>query len=888
MKRTLSRKQYALLYTGIFALFCLGVFMLFVKKGKSFVWNQDGGPQYLPYLAYTGQYIRDLFSRMLRGDFSFRMFDMTIGPGSDVSSIVRAHPLDFLSALVPVRNTETLYTCIFLLRMYLAGWTFSFFLFMWRKCSWHVLTAAFVYVFSGFTLALGPRHTFYLTAMIVFPLLLAGAEKVLRGEGCLLFVLSVFAGFTGNYYFMYMCTIGVCVYILLRFPDLYRERRVYHFGVLFLKMSGLFLLGTAMAMATLLPLAANLAASSRTAHTNAPGQQLFYENIREYYRLFLYLITPVLGMGNTAYLTMAIPVLPALGMLLASKKGTHSLLKRGVAAAALFLLFPFCSYLMSGFADSNARWTFLCAFVLAALYAVMGEKMEQPERRHTRGILLVTLLFLLFAALEWKESRKLYLLWAAAGLTAVDIYILAAGRIRSLRRIEPYVLLAVVFVSCSANAFFFYSGRFENHLSEFADRGKGFAVITDSEFTNLTRIDDASFWRADSNLVTSGKENASVLLGYRSLSMYNSTVSGAYAAGLAEQENMGLAAVHRFQGLDGHSAAEALANVKYYLTTKDGGQHVPRGFVKAEEYCTEHNDIYVNTQPLPFGYTYTRAIDRESYESLSAADKEQVMLEAVALDRVPEGISRVAAPSDPAETVQLVLPEAGENAVRTADGYRAQQRGAKISFSYERRAGYETYLRLAGLSHSGQYTTVDIDTAGLHTVLTTRGPDEKFSLNQEAYTVKLGCSEEDGPDTVTLTLSKRGAYVLEGAQIIYVPVRNLEEKLSALAGDALTDPVFEGNMITGSVHCAQDQVMVFSIPFSRGWRVLVDGQEETLLQANTSFMGVLLPKGEHTVTLRYATPGALAGRLIALAGWVLFFFMVWRNRRKSSPVPKRK
>ena len=56
-----SRFRFYLIYTAVFACFCLGVFFVFLRNGRSFVWNVDGEPQYLPYLIYMGREIRSFF-----------------------------------------------------------------------------------------------------------------------------------------------------------------------------------------------------------------------------------------------------------------------------------------------------------------------------------------------------------------------------------------------------------------------------------------------------------------------------------------------------------------------------------------------------------------------------------------------------------------------------------------------------------------------------------------------------------------------------------------------------------------------------------------------------------------------------------------------------------
>jgi uncharacterized membrane protein YfhO len=82
--------------------------------------------------------------------------------------------------------------------------------------------------------------------------------------------------------------------------------------------------------------------------------------------------------------------------------------------------------------------------------------------------------------------------------------------------------------------------------------------------------------------------------------------------------------------------------------------------------------------------------------------------------------------------------------------------------------------------------------------------------------------------------------------------------------------------------------MAFSIPYSSGWKVYVDGQKTQALQVNEGWLGTLLTAGRHEITLRYTTPGAVTGRWISLAAWILFLVIcLWGGKpfRKCKPVP---
>ena len=874
MRQGMSRKKYIVLYTITFFFFCLGVFFLFVRKGKSMVWNQDGGPQYLPYLAYTGRYLRDFFSRALHGDFRLKMFDFSIGLGNDVQSVVRAHPLDFLSFFVPVAYTEILYHVIILLRWYLAGLCFTLFASLFYPLTIHVLTGSMIYIFSGFLLLYGVRHPIYASAMIMLPLLLAGSEKILRREGSGLFSFSVFLGFICNYYFMYQAAIACLVFSLVRFFSLYKERRIASFFRLLLRFALSFILGTGMAMATLLPVIFSLGSSARLAEQSIPENLLHFESWRHYYRWFLYLITPVRYLEGGISLNYSVLVLPALAMIPGRQKDSSRSLLICLLVGIIFLMSPVFSYVMSGFSAVNGRWAFIFSLLISMIYVRFACDLHQMNRRQKESLILTTGVFAVLSGLDFFASRKIYVLWAAVLLIAVSILLLCMNNWKI--KAFSFIMLGICFVSCTANSFFLYSGRFADTLSEYYDAGTGIRMIRESEFSKFNRIKEEGFWRADSNLINSNRENYSLLLDYYPTSVYNSVISGPLTYGLLSLENPGIAAIHRIQGFDGQTVIENIANVHYFLTTYDGDRHAPYGFTRSESLSDGDNAIFINTIPLNFGFSCGSCIRRSDYNKLDPVSRGQIMLEACVLEDADADSAALTGVSvmDQAGTAiteeTLSLPDQGENVKRTEKGYKVKKKGGYITLPFRRKAGCECYVRLSGFTTDKGSVYVHLAAGGQTTQFLMRGLGKLYSLNRTDYTLRLGYDEADQEDVITLQFTEKGTYPLENISVFYVPMADYPEKISRLNRDSLQEIVFDLNTVSGKASISQDTVMVFSVPYSSGWKVTVDGEEKRALCADVSWLGVQLEKGEHVVVLQYTSPGAPLGRVISIFAWLVF------------------
>ena len=94
-------------------------------------------------------------------------------------------------------------------------------------------------------------------------------------------------------------------------------------------------------------------------------------------------------------------------------------------------------------------------------------------------------------------------------------------------------------------------------------------------------------------------------------------------------------------------------------------------------------------------------------------------------------------------------------------------------------------------------------------------------------------------------------------------------------------------MIEGSVNAAQDQTLFFSIPYDKGWKVTIDGKEAKTHKIGDAFLGVKVPSGEHTVSLKYTPPGFSIGWKVSLAAAIIFIVLCFVKYRYKADIKKK-
>ena len=75
-------------------------------------------------------------------------------------------------------------------------------------------------------------------------------------------------------------------------------------------------------------------------------------------------------------------------------------------------------------------------------------------------------------------------------------------------------------------------------------------------------------------------------------------------------------------------------------------------------------------------------------------------------------------------------------------------------------------------------------------------------------------------------------------------------------------------------------VRYFTVPFDRGWTALVDGEEAAVLDSG-SMIAIPVASGDHTLELRYRTPGLYAGAALSLVSLALCAGLYGFLRRKK-------
>lgn len=422
-----QKKIFLLVYTILFSASAGVMLWYFSAAGKQMVWKGDGLSQHYLALCYYARWGKAVLGSLLSGRPAFPTFNMHMGFGSDLFTTLQYYvigdPFSLPAVFVPQRYMLEFHDAMIVLRMYLAGLSFDGYCrTMGHRDLTGNLCGALVYVFSTFAL-FGMRHPYFLNAMIWFPLLLTGAERILRGSKGRLFTIAVFLSCISNFYFFYMLVLMTVIYVVWRACRIFLQ---YTKGVkVLLLLAGKFfargVLGSAMGACFLLPILIRFVGDPRAAGETVYGKLYslsYYAKLPEAFVAFGTDATleywTCLGFGGIGLVCVL--------MLILDTDTEKKLLDLRLAFAGMLLLtvLPSAGAALNGFSYPSNRWTWAFALLAGYITAVMVPSL---------------------ARISWKKAVLL--------LVCINLYAVVCYLAHAHRSTYPELALAAVAVLAS-------------------------------------------------------------------------------------------------------------------------------------------------------------------------------------------------------------------------------------------------------------------------------------------------------------------------------------------------------------------------------------------------------------------------------------------------------
>lgn len=857
--------RYTAVYTVVFLAVAALVFLPFLSQGRTFIYyyagqERDGFTQHYTAFVYIGRYIRDFLAGLFQGRFELKHFDFTLGYGEDVLQSLGYYgfgdPLMLLSALVPQRLAEEFYQIYILLELWLAGLSFAFFgKEKEYKAGW-ILPCSLIYVFSGFALWAGLCHPEFLAPMLYFPLMLVGIERVLAGKRpVFLTVVTGLYALTG-YYWLFMGTLFVCLYALVRFFE--EKRGLKEFGRFFLRAAGGYGLGLMLAAPFFVPNVIGFLQSNRTGGER--GIPALFATAEQAKKVLQGLIAP----RDWNFMGLCAIVLPALLLLFARREKRARGWQALSGLLILFCLMPVVGWLCNAGAYETTRWYVFLNFFAAA---VVLTGLDELSAFSARGTMCCALAVFLYIWAAWSAGEDV--LYALAALMGTVLVLLCLGLLRKKlgERVVCALLAALVAGNCVVNA----RVVFGDYVPMFAEQG-----LVSAEVASMPAhaVPKGEPWqRVDQDYPNN--PNASMILDYGGVASYFSTSNGNTARFLNDME-IPLHNKVLFPDLDGRTALNALLAVRWFAAAQQRGRSAPYGYGSAG------NGLWEDKGVLPLGFTYDTIVSEDAWNDLDALERQERMLDAAC---VP-GLEPVGSLPESGLSRGTVTRVDGQNAALEDGELNAYKAGSSLTMELEPRPNSESYLRLDAVRLAWADTpqfSVTVQAGQNWKTYTFSSENFLWHSEQEGALICLGYHEQ-GLDQITLHFEQPGGLKLDGLELWHQDMGAYEEKRELLRREGLMDVRADTDRITGTITTTGRRVLAFAIPYSPGWEIEIDNQRAQSLKVNDFLLGVELDAGEHTVQLRYHSPGFCTGAVLSGVGLCILGAMLLQRKKERKAV----
>lgn len=755
------------------------------------------------------------------------LYSWDVGLGINFSALYAyylASPLNWLLLLCPKGLILEFMTYMIVVKIGLAGVAMCWYL--RRRFPQQTLGCSFIailYALSGYISAYS-WNLMWLDCIILFPLIMLGLERLVRGESAMLYVIALGLSILSNYYISIMtCIFMVIYFICLNVLEGIRDARVV--GLRVLRFGIYSLIAGGLAAVTLLPeiYALQMTASS---DVNFPQTATQYFTIIDMFARHMPFVETEQGLDHWPNIYAGALVFLLLPLYFMNRKiGLREKIVNGLLLVFFYLSFSvnILNFIWHGFHYPNSlpcRQSFIYIFLILVLCYEAWLDRAASSAREVNASFGMAIAFLLVAQKVVTDDAIHFSVFYLSGLFVLLYYgFLYTERTRTKRTHRWTAIAMLVVVSVEATL---------NMAVTSVTTTSRTAYVSDNQdvekLVQAVRAEDDGFYRFEK--ITRKTKDDGAWMNFPSVSLFSST---AYAHCSDFFKRMGMESSTNAYSITGSTPLmNMLMSVKYGIYSE--GPQAPGEMGLSYIASSGMTSIYQTEFALPLGYMLSDAA-LEAWDTHAGTP-------ALAQNSLCEAL-------DCAPVMSSVLGEFYDS---------------DYSFTADQAGEYYAY----------------VNNASVKQVVANYGYTEKsFNNVDRGYLLELGYLEAG--DTVTLHSKTEGQSV--SADVYRFDYNALRELQDVLQDESLELTSWKDTKLSGTITTEQGGVMMTSIPYDPGWKVFVDGVETDITEVKDTFLGVELTPGTHTIELRFMPQGLVLGGLITVLS-LLMLLAIWLITRR--------
>ena len=837
-------------------------------------------------LDLNGQYVYffEALRNFVRGDASL-LYSFSRALGGEFMGMYAyylASPISYIVALFPTERMLEALLFIILLKTGLCGASFGYYLHKNSRVPnrFAVLAFATMYALCAYAV-IYQNNIMWIDALICLPLITYGIEQLIKFRKYKLFVISLALGIISNFYIGYMLCIWVAIYYFYYFFSHNDGRNnplqeKSHFLRSFIRIA--FFSALAVAISALLILTAYYSLQFGKNDFSSPSWSLTENfDILDYLTKFLpgsYDTVRPEGLPNVYAGMLMLILIP---VYFVSQKISA---REKISSLLIIIFFSLCficsplDLIWHGFQRPNwlnYRYSFILVFFMLTLAYKGFGNLRHVGEKFILGIGAIITIFIVVAQKQEfetyiKSDNKLLSLetvWLGILATVAFVALLCLLiKLKNVFKRESVccVLVALVCVEifCSSLACVnqhdkdvVYSGYkgYNSYLEEMRP------IVEDiKEYDN-------TFFRVEKT--NQRKLNDNLALGIRGLSNSTSTLN---ASTIKFLNQMGYASKsHWSKYLGGTPVNDSLLGIKYIIsdTTPENLKFLDKYYYSVLE--DDVNIAYLNPHALSIAYGVdqsTQSFDMEEYTSH--------------FDRLNSLVGTMLGNN---ESEELFVPLPIENTTLSNLSESNSAGHKRYYIMDENKKGYiifditaqtydEIFMHLpTGYQHEAAVRVNGISKGTVH------GNETDRIISLGAYTpgekITIQIMIDNEYNDLYLKEADNYFYYLD-QQAFITAFEELSSNPQFITNEKSTDDNIQGTITTEK----EDQCVITTIPYDKGWHVYVDGEEISYTEALGAVIAFEIPEaGAHTLQLKYKSSAVTYGLIISIGGIIAFLLV---------------
>ena len=802
----------------------------------------DGLHQYMPFYSV-------LYDKLKGGESLFYSFRSGLGINFlSLFSYYLSSPLNLLIIFFKKTQLNMAVSMIIVLKIALSGMTAGiYFSSKSKKQGLHVLMISMAYALSSYMVGY---------AIMIFPIVVMGLERLIDKKDGRLYCLALFYALYCNYYIAFMiCIFAIIWYIFYSFKSV---KQFFFRGISFALYS---FLAAGMAAVLLIPAYLGIKQTASGEAMTLPDHS-FLTNAADLLNRQFAMGSPIShdNFDGNANLYIGIFTVLAVGLYLLNQQIKISdKIKKILLVGFFYLSFGemILNFIWHGFHDQYGipnRFSFLFGFVLLHMLWEVFEHLDGTKGWHVAFACMAGVGLLAYARVKGTQPLEDKVYGVAGMLFILYGMILLLYTLSRKRKVwYKAAFCAVAIIEIAATACMGFNENGQISVSKF------FYGTEDMEKAAAS-LKDGTFYRSELASALMVDENAWYPI--NSVGLFGSTATDRM---VNMMDNLGFyTGCNEYLYKGATPVTNFLLNVKYLYYHQEDSLTTDFKYLKTQGTF----DIYENpAKGMSIGYLMNDSIKDWYYDSAypfrvqndlgeQAFDVFELFHDIEIDDPATNGCT--ASKTNDGEyyfeygdsrpdnmTFTIPITETAENLYLFYDGTQVENAQIMVDGTNVKSGDLDGYMLPIGKVSAGSEVKVTFELKG---------------ETEDGY-VRLSAADFD--------------------QEVF------EDFKKTAAEQAFTVTDYSSNSLEGTVDASDNQTLFLSIPYESGWKVKVDGKEVKTCRIGDAFLGVKVPSGEHTVSLKYTPPGFSIGWKVSLAAAIIFIVLCFVKYRYKADIKKK-